>query len=171
MVNLKHIIREQLEDKICKLVQKTLDKKYTLDGSIFIKTSSDEYGSYDLPYPVKNKDEYWDLYYSMEDLIESMLGMDGEDIGECIEDYIDSKITYDIWDNEEEFLDEAEEAESGGEKSSSGGESKSSGKEWESGLTRGPSNPITYDSQWTGQRGWEGIKSLTTKRGKANPIE
>lgn len=171
MVNLKHIIREQLQDKICGLIKKTLDRYYShkvIDKRYveFNKVKSDEYGSYDLPYPVRNKDEYWDLYYDMEYIIDEMLGIDGDEIMWCIEEYIDN-ITdgyLDFSDSDEEYLEEAEEE-------STDKESKSSGKEWESGLTRGPGNPITYDSQWTGQRGWEGIKSYTKQRGKANPLE
>ena len=71
--------------------------------------------------------------------------------------------------NNNEFLEEAEESESGGE--SSDGEKSSTGKEWESGVTRGPANPITYDTEWVGQRGWEGIKAYNVKRGKSNPLK
>jgi len=186
MKTLKNIIREQLEDRICKLIYKLLNSNYVFTNKRhveFIKIKSDKSGSYDLPYPIRNKTEYLDLYYSMEDLVKYKFDIKGEDARYCIKNYIDEKINEKhiiLFSDDEEYLEEAEEGgESGGE--SSGGESaggggskgggSSTGKEWESGLTRGPANPITYDSEWSGQRGWEGIKSLTTKRGKANPIE
>ena len=181
-MTIKNIIREQLEDKICSLIKKTLDKYYTYKVIEkryveFNKVKTDEHGSYSLPYPVRNKYEYWDLYYDMEYLIEEMFGMEGEEIMWCIEEYIDN-ITdgyLDFSDSDEEYLEEAEEESSGGDSGggseSKGGGTSSSGKEWESGVTRGPANPITYDSQWTGQRGWEGIKSYAKQRGKANPLE
>lgn len=177
-MSIKNIIREELENKICSLIKKTLDKYYThkvIDKRYveFYRTKGDSYGLFDLPYPVRNKNEYWDLYYSMEYLIEEMFGLESEEMMWCIEEYIDN-ITdgyLDFSDSDEEFLEEAEEESSGGESESKGGKTSSSGKEWESGVTRGPANPITYDSQWAGQRGWEGIKSYTKQRGKANPLE
>lgn len=184
-MNIKNIIREQLEDKICNLIHKTLDKYYKVLWekdkdkeevyAEFNKIKSDIHGSYDLPYPVRNKDEYWDLYYDMEYLIEEMFGLESEEMMWCIEEYIDN-ITdeyLDFSDSDEEYLEEAEEESSGGDSgggSGSGGAS-STGKEWESGVTRGPGNPIDYSSEWKGQRGWEGIKSYAKQRGKANPIE
>lgn len=176
MRKLKQIIREELEDKICKLIYKLLDKEYTFNMvgnkyGEFIKVKSDQYGSFDLPYPIRNKDEYWDLYYDMEDLVEHKFGLEGEEIMHCIEEYIDSKIGDSIWDESDEYLEEAEEEsgeKSGGE--SKGSETSSTGTEWQSNVTRGPANPINYDSEWKGQRGWEGIKTYNIKRGHANPL-
>ena len=74
--------------------------------------------------------------------------------------------------DEDILLDEAEES-GGGEStstSSGGGETSTPGSEWSSGVSRGPANPIDSTSVWSGQRGWEGIKSFGTKRGVANKL-
>ncbi len=189
MRGLKRIIREQLEDKVCDLVTKYLKlvcHYENINGQpTFFLENSDEDGYFNMKYPINTKDDYWDFFYDVEDFIIEKFDFDSEEITDCIEIFIDNKIGDEMMGKI--MLDEAE-AEAGGDTGgSTGGETASTGdsggsgsngdektsakgKEWESGLTRGPSNPITYDTEWAGQRGWEGIKSYSKQRGKANPV-
>jgi len=185
MRGLKRIIREQLEDKVCDLVTKYLKLVCyyeNINGQpTFFLENSDEDGYFNMKYPINTKDDYWDFFYDVEDFIIEKFDFDSEEVTDCIENFIDDKIGDEMMGKI--MLDEAE-GETGGDTggetattsdsggSGSNGDEKTSakGKEWESGLTRGPANPITYDTEWTGQRGWEGIKSYSKQRGKANPI-
>lgn len=174
---IKKILRENFYENLCNQSKKMIDSIYEFEDNrypTFYKKMTDEGGNYSLVIELRKKDDYWDLYDDMVDTIINMYGVEEDEISECVEDHLDGilenvDISYLFGDNEE-MLDEAEEG--GGESSSSGGgESQSSGgSQWESGVSRGPANPIAQDSVWAGQRGWEGIKSYGTKRGVANKL-
>jgi hypothetical protein len=198
MKSLKKLIRENLNDKLCQIIRGQLDRIYHYQGEgrtprFHREGIANEDGhnySYPVVYIIATKTYYYAVINDMIKQIENVIGVNKEESYECIKNYVDEKVNEthimifsdgeDIIDSDDydaeyddEYLEEAEEESSGGE-SSGGGESKSStsatGKEWESGITRGPANPITYDSEWAGQRGWEGIKSFNVTRGKSNPL-
>jgi hypothetical protein len=169
-MSIKKIIKENLNKKICELIHRRLDKIYKFEEDIypkFIKQSTDEFGDFLTTYEIKNKDDYWDLFGDMEDYVME-LGFEDDEYMDCIEDFIDNKIPSEILEKifNDKLIDEAEEESSG--ESDKGG--SATGTEWNSGLNRGPANPIDYNTEWKGQRGWEGIKSYNVKRSKANPL-
>lgn len=170
MKSLNKILKENLNKKLFDFIRKKLDNVYHYkDGSNpkFIKKPN-ESTDYPLIYFIMNKDEYWDLILDMEEYIADRYGIDGDYVVEYISDYVDTKLPNEVLDKlfgDEDIIDEAEGSESGGSKDTS-----STTTQWQSGITRGSANPITNDSQWTGQRGWEGIKAYNVKRGKANPL-
>ena len=169
-MSIKKIIRENLNEKICGLIHKRLEKIYKFEDDThpkFIKKSTDEFGDFLTTYTIKSKDDYWDLFGDMEDYLME-LGFEDEEYMDCIEYFIDSKFSPESLENifNDKLIDEAEEESSG----DTGKGTSATGTEWTSGLNRGPANPIDYGTEWKGQRGWEGIKSYNVKRSKANPL-
>jgi len=111
---LKLIIREQLEDKVCTLIKKQLDKIYLYDDTRkpkFVKevrvTDSDGNYSYPKIFIIQTKTYYLGIIYDMVKEIEKLLGISKEESYQCIKQYVDDKINKKfimVFDDDENFI-------------------------------------------------------------------
>lgn len=164
-MSVRKIIKENLNEKLCQVIQKKLDRLFEFKNGInpkFTETIRIKDTPHTYTITVTNKMKYDLLITYMCGRIKETLDFMRDESYECVKNYVDNKLN-----ETTEYIEESEEGESG-DKESSG--TSNTGSEWESGVTRGPGNPITYNTEWKGQRGWEGIKSYTKQRGKANPL-
>lgn len=111
---LKNIIREHLEEKICDLIKKQLDKIYLYDDvrnpkftkEVRVMDNDGDY-SYAKVFIIQTKTYYIAIINDMIKEIETLLGISKEESYQCIKQYVDDKINKKfimVFDDEENFI-------------------------------------------------------------------